>query len=84
LRLTDDQIKEMQSEIDEEKEIGMGLPVGVMNDVAQQQMMSQVPNQPMNPVDAEHQMDLQKREADQNQTQEERSVGTFVKLKQIL
>jgi hypothetical protein len=84
LRLTDDQIKEMQSEIDEEKEIGMGLPVGVMNDVAQQQMMSQVPNQPMNPVDAEHQMELQKREADQNQTQEERSVGTFVKLKQIL
>jgi hypothetical protein len=84
LRLTDDQIKEMQSEIDEEKEIGMGLPVGVMNDVAQQQMMSQVPGQPMNPVDAEHQMELQKREADQNQTQEERSVGTFVKLKQIL
>jgi hypothetical protein len=84
LRLTDDQIKEMQSEIDEEKEIGMGLPVGVMNDVAQQQMMSQVPGQPMNPVDAEHQMELQKREAEQNQTQEERSVGTFVKLKQIL
>jgi hypothetical protein len=38
----------------------------------------------MNPVDAEHQMELQKREAEQNQTQEERSVGTFVKLKQIL
>ena len=84
LRLTDDQIKEMQTEIDEEKEIGMGLPVGVMNDVAQQQMMSQVPSQPMNPVDAEHQMELQKREAEQNQTQEERSPGTFVKLKQIL
>jgi hypothetical protein len=84
LRLTDDEIKEMQTEIDEEKEIGMGLPVGVMNDVAQQQMMSQVPNQPMNPVDAEHQMELQKREAKQNQTQEEKSPGTFVKLKQIL
>lgn len=85
LRLTDDEIKEMQTEIDEEKEIGMGLPVGVMNDVAQQQMMSQVPSQPMNPVDAEHQMELQKREAEQNQqTQEEQSVGTFVKLKQIL
>jgi hypothetical protein len=69
---------------DEEKEIGMGLPVGVMNDVAQQQLMSQVPNQPMNPVDAEHQMELQKREAQQNQTQEEKSPGTFVKLKQIL
>jgi hypothetical protein len=84
LRLTDDQIKEMQGEIDEEKEIGMGLPVGVMNDVAQQQLMSQVPNQPMNPIDAEHQMELQKREAQQNQTQEEKSPGTFVKLKQIL
>lgn len=84
LRLTDDQIKEMQTEIDEEKEIGMGLPVGVMNDVAQQQLMSQVPNQPMNPIDAEHQMELQKREAQQNQTQEEKSPGTFVKLKQIL
>ena len=83
LRLTDDQIKEMQTEIDEEKEIGMGLPVGVMNDVAQQQLMSQVPNQPMNPVDAEHQMELQKREAQQNQTQEEKSPCTFVKLKQI-
>jgi len=84
LRLTDDQIKEMQIEIDEEKEIGMGLPVGVMNDVAQQQMMSQVPSQPMSPVDAEHQMKLQKKEAEQNQTQEEKSPGTFVKLKQIL
>ena len=84
LRLTDDQIKEMQGEIDEEKEAGLGLPVGVMNDVAQQQLISQVPNQPMNPVDAEHQMELQKREAQQNQTQEEKSPGTFVKLKQIL
>ena len=84
LRLTDDEIKEMQVEIDEEKEIGMGLPVGVMNDVAQQQMMSQVPSQPMNPVDAEHQIELQKKEAEQNQTQEERATGTFVKLKQIL
>lgn len=84
LRLNDDEIKEMQTEIDEEKEIGMGLPVGVMNDVAQQQMMSQVPGQPMNPVDAEHQMELQKKETQQNQTQEEKSPGTFVKLKQIL
>jgi len=51
LRLTDEQIKEMQSEIDDEKEAGLGLPVGVMNDVTQQQMMSQVPQQPMNPAD---------------------------------
>lgn len=84
LRLTDDEIKEMQIEIDEEKEIGMGLPVDVMNSVAQQQMMSQVPGQPMNPADAEHQLQLQKKEAEQNQTQEEKSPGTFVKIKQIL
>ena len=53
LRLTDDQIKEMQFEIDEEKEMGFGLPVGVTNDVAQQMMMSNVPQQPVNPVDKE-------------------------------
>ena len=53
LRLTDDEIKKMQEEIDEEKEMGLGLPVGVMNDVAQQQMMSNVPQQPQNPADAE-------------------------------
>ena len=50
LRLTDDEIKLMQKEIDEEKEAGLGLPVGVTNDVAQAQMMSQVPTQPENPV----------------------------------
>jgi len=55
LRLTDDQIKNMQSEIDDEKEAGLGLPVGVMNDVTQQQMMSQVPTQPQNPADQQDQ-----------------------------
>ena len=55
LRLTDEQIKDMQTEIDEEKESGLGLPVGVMNDVTQQQMMSQVPQQPMNPADQQDQ-----------------------------
>ena len=68
----------MQNEIDEEKEAGLGLPVGVMNDVAQQQMMSQVPQQPQNPDDQEHQLELQK----QQQTQQESS--TLVKLKRIL
>lgn len=42
LRLTDDEIDEMQKEIDEEKEMGLGLPVAVTNDVAQQQMLGQV------------------------------------------
>jgi Bacteriophage T4-like portal protein (Gp20) len=53
LRLTDDEIKKMQEEIDEEKKMGLGLPVGVTNDVAQQMMMSNVPQQPQNPADAE-------------------------------
>ena len=42
LRLTDDEIAVMQEEIDKEKEDGLGLPVAVTNDVAQQQMMGQV------------------------------------------
>jgi len=42
LRLTDDEIAEMDSEIEKEKEMGLGLPVSVTNDVAQQQMMGQV------------------------------------------
>jgi len=53
LRLTDDEIKEMQTEIDEEKEAGLGLPVGVTTDVAQQMMMSNVPQQPTHPDDRE-------------------------------
>jgi len=63
LRLTDDEIKEMQTEMDEEKEAGLGLPVGVMNDVAQQQMMSQVPSQPGNPLDQEHEAEMAQRAA---------------------
>ena len=42
LRLSDDEIGAMQKEIDKEKEMGLGLPVAVTNDVAQQQMMGQV------------------------------------------
>jgi len=53
LRLSDDEIIEMQQQIDEEKAEGLGLPVAVMNDVAQQQMMSQVPQQPQHPSDVE-------------------------------
>jgi len=90
LRLNDDEIKRMQEEIDEEKEAGLGLPVGVMNDVAQQTMMSQVPAQPQNPDDQEHQMDMQQQAADQAMQQAKaaskvkESTGTFGKLKQML
>jgi hypothetical protein len=82
LRLTDDEIKDMQGEIDEEKDAGLGLPVGVMNDVAQQQMMAQVPQQPTNPVDLQHAMDLQdKAQATQ---QKEEVESTITRLKRIL
>jgi hypothetical protein len=42
LRLSDDEILEMEEQINKEKEEGLGLPVSVTNDVAQQQMMGQV------------------------------------------
>jgi hypothetical protein len=72
----------MQKEIDKEKEEGLGLPVGVTNDIAQQQMLSQVPAQPMNPVDQEHEAKMAKQQ--QKQTKEETSGATLLKLKQIL
>ena len=56
LRLSDDEIEEMDKEIEMEKEKGLGLPVDVTNSVAQQQMMSQVPQQPQNPDDQKHEI----------------------------
>ena len=85
LRLTDDDIKIMQTEMDEEKEEGLGLPVGVTNDVAQAQMMSQVPGQPMNPVDQEHQMQMQQDQQNAAKSQQKEQLdNTLVQLKRIL
>ena len=72
LRLTDDQIKEMQAEIDEEKENGLGLPVGVTNQVAQQSMMQQV------------QADPEQGGGQDSVDEQPESPGVFTKLKQIL
>jgi hypothetical protein len=52
LRMSDDDIKEMTKEMDQEKEDGNGLPVEVTNQVAQQQMIGQ--------VDAENQIAMAK------------------------
>jgi len=82
LRLTDDEIEEMQKEIDAEKEEGLGLPVGVMNDVAQQQMMSNVPAQATHPEDLKAQAEMQAQAQKQQAKKEE--VNTFTKLKRIL
>jgi hypothetical protein len=81
LRLSDDQIKDMQEQMDEEKEAGLGLPVGVTNDVAQAQMMAQVPSQPTHPDDIQAQQDLAAAQAKRSSTNEE---STFHKLKRIL
>ena len=78
LRLTDDEIAQMQSEMDEEKEMGIALPVNVTNAVAQQQMSGD--------IETEQQMALQAHQNEigsQNQ-QESLNVTTFKKLKQIL
>jgi hypothetical protein len=78
LRLTDDEIKLMQDEIDEEKEAGLGLPVGVGNEVAQQMMLSNVPKQPESPSDVDE--DEAAEETKAAQTNE----STLLKLKRIL
>jgi hypothetical protein len=80
LRMTDDQIKEMQGEMDEEKEAGLGLPVDVTNTVAQQQMVGDIQADQQAAL-ATHQNELQQAQ-DAGMRQE--SAGTFVKLKQIL
>jgi len=70
LRLTDDQIKEMQEEIDEEKANGLGLPVSVTNQVSQASMMQQIEADP--------------EQGGGQEVEEQQSPGTFTKLKQIL
>ena len=90
LRLTDDEIKEMQAEMEDEKEQGLGLPVGVTNDIASQQMASSIQtdaqaqqqqNQSQNDqADAEHQHELDIKAAKAAPKKEE----TFTKLKRIL
>jgi hypothetical protein len=82
LRLTDDEIQEMENEIEEEKKAGLGLPVGVMNDVAQQQMMANVPTQPINPIDMQHAQDMQDKA--QQSAGQQKEETTITKLKRIL
>jgi hypothetical protein len=72
----------MQKEIDKEKEEGLGLPVGVMNDVAQQQMASNIPMQPTHPEDLKAQAEME--QASQKAAAKKEEVNTFTKLKRIL
>jgi len=94
LRLTDDEIKEMQTQIDKEKEEGFGLPVGVTNDIASQQMNASIQtdaqaqqsqNQSnINQVDAEHQHQLDMQAAKAAAKPKKEEFDTFTKLKRIL
>ena len=68
LRLSDDEIEEMDKEIEMEKEQGLGLPISVTNDVAQQQMMTQVPAQPQHPDDQKHEIDMATKDAAKQQS----------------
>lgn len=63
LRMNDDDIASMQTEIEDEKEQGLGLPTQVTTQVAQQQMMGQ--------VDAENQVAMQGAMAAQNGEQQQ-------------
>jgi hypothetical protein len=81
LRMTDDEIKEIQAEIDEEKAEGLGLPVGVTNSVAQMSMQQQVEADPeQGGMDPQSELDA-KMAAKKKTTNES---TTFDKLKQIL
>ena len=92
LRLTDDEIKEMQTQIDKEKEEGFGLPVGVTNDIASQQMAASVQTDAqaqqqqnqmsMDQANAEHQHGLDMKAAKSAPKKED--FDTFTKLKRIL
>ena len=90
LRLTDDEIDEMAKEMDQEKKDGLGLPVGVMNDVAQTQMAGDIQTQQAAQL-ASHQGEIaadqqtqQDKMAKKTQKEDNVSSGVFTKLKQIL
>jgi hypothetical protein len=79
--LNDDEIGVMQKEMEEEKEAGFGLPVGVTTDVAQQQMLGQ--------LDMEknaHQADLDKKvnQAKEKNPQKEDFKPTLEIVKKVL
>jgi hypothetical protein len=84
LRLSDDDIQKMKSEIDKEKEEGLGLPVDVMNSVAQQQMAGDIQTQQAAQL-ASHQGEIEaEKESKNSQKEDYESSGVFTKLKQIL
>lgn len=91
LRLTDDEISEMQEEIDAEKEEGLGLPTDVTTQVAQAQMMGQVQIDQMAQMPQDNAPQQSKKpQAKPNNSKQSKadltleSSNTFAKLKRIL
>ena len=76
LRLSDDEIKEMQIEMDEEKELGIGLPVDVTNAAASQQMNGD--------IEAEQQAALAQHQSQLDANSVTESNKTYGRLKNIL
>ena len=73
---------ESERAIEKEKEEGLGLPVGVMNDVAQQQMASNIPVSPTHPEDLKAQAEIETQK--QKSAAKKEEVNTFTRLKRIL
>lgn len=97
LRMSDDEIKQMQTEIDEEKSMGLGLPTDVTNAVAQQQMTGDVQDEQqagMSVFNSNLQLQQQKKQmemtpqvpvpSDTKTQKNEDTLSTFNKLKKIL
>jgi Bacteriophage T4-like portal protein (Gp20) len=95
LRMTDDEIAEMQKEIDMEKEAGLGVPVEVTNQVISQQMVGDVEMEQQAGMEPKQTSGaaLAKKESKArtdslpnkiNYPVTEDSPGTFTRIKQIL
>ena len=74
LRMNDDEIGEMTAEMEEEKAMGIGLPVGVSNAAMQQQMVGD--------IESQQQVELHNQTAEENMN--ESAPGLISRLKQVL
>lgn len=83
LRLTDDEIKEMQAEIDGEKDEGLGVPTDVTNQIAQATMMAQVNQDAMDQQPQQAQQPKQA-PATKPSPKKESVIGTLSRIKQVL
>ena len=95
LRMNDDEIKQMQKEMDQEKEQGIGVPVDITNQVMSQQMVGDIQTQQQMETQRQ-QMDMQKEmqpaksdkpaktESSKKPIKEELSPSIVSRIKQVL